>query len=62
MSGQTKAQVSTRTLKVPGAMLYHELRGTGPVLLAIPRGHSRSTIDGTPDGVTAASGASTLRL
>jgi pimeloyl-ACP methyl ester carboxylesterase len=26
------------TLKVPGAVLYHEVRGTGPVLLAIPGG------------------------
>ena len=62
-------------LKVPGATLYYEVRGSGPVLLAIPggptdagmftglaglladrytvvtydpRGHSRSTLDGTP--------------
>ncbi len=26
------------TLKVPGATLYHEIRGAGPVLLAIPGG------------------------
>jgi pimeloyl-ACP methyl ester carboxylesterase len=66
------------TLKVPGAVLYHEVRGTGPVLLAIPggptdagvfagmadllkdrytvvtydpRGHSRSTLDGPPEGI-----------
>lgn len=26
------------TLKVPGATLYHEVRGSGPVLLAIPGG------------------------
>lgn len=69
------------TLKVPGATLYYEVRGTGPVLLAIPggptdaglftgladrladrytvvtydpRGHSRSTLDGPPDGLTVA--------
>ncbi|MGH2758351.1 MAG: alpha/beta fold hydrolase, partial [Actinomycetota bacterium] len=26
------------SLKVPGATLYHEVRGSGPVLLAIPGG------------------------
>jgi pimeloyl-ACP methyl ester carboxylesterase len=28
----------TNTLKVPGATLYHEVRGSGPVLLMIPGG------------------------
>ncbi len=67
------------TLKVPGATLYHEVRGSGPVLLAIPggptdagmfeafaslledrytvvtydpRGHSRSTLDEPPLGMS----------
>jgi pimeloyl-ACP methyl ester carboxylesterase len=36
---QRQAQTSARnTLKVPGATLYYEVRGTGPVLLAIPGG------------------------
>jgi pimeloyl-ACP methyl ester carboxylesterase len=30
--------VTTNTLKVPGATLYYELRGSGPVLLCIPGG------------------------
>jgi pimeloyl-ACP methyl ester carboxylesterase len=32
------AAVTTNTLKVPGATLYYELRGSGPVLLCIPGG------------------------
>jgi pimeloyl-ACP methyl ester carboxylesterase len=30
--------VKTKTLKVPGATLYYEIRGSGPVLLMIPGG------------------------
>jgi len=30
--------MESRTLKVPGATLYYEVRGTGPVLLMIPGG------------------------
>ncbi|MEX2539889.1 MAG: alpha/beta hydrolase [Actinomycetota bacterium] len=30
--------MKTETLKVPGATLYYEVRGSGPVLLAIPGG------------------------
>jgi pimeloyl-ACP methyl ester carboxylesterase len=32
------AQVKTATLSVPGASLYYEVRGTGPVLLMMPGG------------------------
>src|SRR5436305_9890562 len=32
------ADVETRTLKVPGASLYYEIRGSGPVLLCITGG------------------------
>jgi pimeloyl-ACP methyl ester carboxylesterase len=35
---QQATQLETRTLKVPGATLYFEVRGTGPVLLCIPGG------------------------
>jgi pimeloyl-ACP methyl ester carboxylesterase len=35
---QKAAQVETRTLKVPGATLYLEVRGSGPVLLCITGG------------------------
>ena len=31
-------RAETKTLKVPGATLYYEVRGTGPVLLCIPGG------------------------
>lgn len=31
-------QVTTHTLKVPGASLYYELRGSGPTLLLMPGG------------------------
>jgi pimeloyl-ACP methyl ester carboxylesterase len=34
----THAKVDARTLKVPGATLYYEIRGSGPVLLCIPGG------------------------
>src|SRR5438270_2907021 len=34
----TSADVDIRTLKVPGATLYHEVRGTGPALLCITGG------------------------
>jgi len=33
-----EARVQARTLKVPGATLYYELRGSGPVLLCISGG------------------------
>jgi|GEM_PF-6184487 hypothetical protein len=32
------SDVETRTVKVPGATLYVEVRGVGPVLLCIPGG------------------------
>jgi pimeloyl-ACP methyl ester carboxylesterase len=35
---QQEATVETRTLRVPGATLYHEVRGSGPVLLCITGG------------------------
>ena len=34
----TPATVKTETLKVPGASLYYEVRGSGPVLLMMPGG------------------------
>jgi pimeloyl-ACP methyl ester carboxylesterase len=34
----TQAKVDARTLKVPGATLYYEVRGSGPMLLCIPGG------------------------
>jgi len=34
----TSAKVEARTLKVPGATLYYEIRGSGPVLLCISGG------------------------
>ena len=34
----TDAKTEARTLKVPGATLYYEVRGSGPVLLCIPGG------------------------
>jgi pimeloyl-ACP methyl ester carboxylesterase len=34
----TRGSIETRTLKVPGATLYVEVRGTGPVLLCISGG------------------------
>jgi pimeloyl-ACP methyl ester carboxylesterase len=34
----TPATVKTETLKVPGANLYYEVRGSGPVLLMMPGG------------------------
>lgn len=34
----TKTEANVQTLKVPGASLYYEVRGTGPVLLCIPGG------------------------
>jgi pimeloyl-ACP methyl ester carboxylesterase len=33
-----EATLQTATLKVPGAILYHEIRGSGPVLLCITGG------------------------
>jgi pimeloyl-ACP methyl ester carboxylesterase len=38
MTEQTKTAAMTNTVKVPGATLYYEVRGTGPVLLGIPGG------------------------
>jgi pimeloyl-ACP methyl ester carboxylesterase len=35
---QQETKVETRTVKVPGATLYVEVRGSGPVLLCIPGG------------------------
>ena len=32
------AEVDTRTLEVPGASIYYEVRGAGPVLLCMPGG------------------------
>jgi pimeloyl-ACP methyl ester carboxylesterase len=34
----TEAEVDARALEVPGATLYYEVRGSGPVLLCIPGG------------------------
>ena len=34
----------TDTLKVPGATLHYEVRGTGPVLLLIPGGPADSSV------------------
>jgi pimeloyl-ACP methyl ester carboxylesterase len=34
----TPATVKTETLKVPGASIYYEVRGSGPVLLMMPGG------------------------
>jgi len=36
--------IKVDTLKVPGATLYHELRGSGPVLLMIPGGPADATV------------------
>ena len=36
--GGSEAAAEARTVKVPGATLYYEVRGTGPVLLCIPGG------------------------
>ena len=35
---KTATQVENKTLRVPGATLYYEVRGSGPVLLCIPGG------------------------
>ena len=35
-------QTKTATLKVPGASLYYEVTGSGPVLLMIPPTPARS--------------------
>lgn len=35
---ESATQAETRTLKVPGATLYYEVRGSGPVLICIPGG------------------------
>src|ERR687886_1012291 len=37
-------QPHTHTLKVPGATLYYEVRGTGPLLLLIPGGPADSSV------------------
>src|SRR6266498_2014134 len=36
--------IKVDTLKVPGATLYHELRGSGPVLLMIPGGPADASV------------------
>jgi len=38
MTERTKTKAMANIVKVPGATLYYEVRGTGPVLLAIPGG------------------------
>src|SRR5437764_11263940 len=38
MSTKAANQKREKTLKVPGATLYYEVRGSGPVLLCIPGG------------------------
>jgi len=32
------ATVKTQTLKVPGATMYYEVRGSGPVIMMMPGG------------------------
>ena len=36
--------MEAKTLKVPGATLYYEVRGSGPVLLAIPGGPTEASV------------------
>src|SRR2546430_2588710 len=38
MAERTKTEATANTVKAPGATLYYEVRGTGPVLLTIPGG------------------------
>jgi pimeloyl-ACP methyl ester carboxylesterase len=38
MTERTKAEATANTMKVQGATLYYEVRGSGPVLLTIPGG------------------------
>src|SRR5919108_4494073 len=38
MTAKTATTTTAKTLKVPGATLYYEVRGSGPVLLMIPGG------------------------
>ena len=38
MTERTKTKATANTVKVPGATLYYEVRGTGPALVAIPGG------------------------
>src|SRR2546425_163299 len=38
MTERTKTRATANTVKVSGATLYYEVRGTGPVLLTIPGG------------------------
>ena len=38
MTERTKTEATANTVKVPGATLYYEVRGTGPALVAIPGG------------------------
>jgi pimeloyl-ACP methyl ester carboxylesterase len=38
MTERTKTEATANTVKVPGATLYYEVRGTGPLLLTIPGG------------------------
>src|SRR3989442_9512615 len=38
MTERTRTKATANTVKVPGATLYYEVRGTGPALVAIPGG------------------------
>ena len=38
MTERTETEATAGSVKVPGATLYYEVRGTGPVLVAIPGG------------------------
>src|SRR2546428_2726141 len=38
MTVRTKTEAAANMVKVPGAILYYEVRGAGPVLLTIPGG------------------------
>src|SRR3989442_9503848 len=38
MTERTKTEAAANMVKVPGATLYYEVRGAGPVLLTIPGG------------------------
>ncbi|WSC21802.1 alpha/beta hydrolase [Streptomyces sp. NBC_01766] len=50
----TRTGTRSGTLRVPGATLYYEVRGTGPLLLVIPGGGGDATIlGGLADGLAA---------
>ncbi|WP_432589978.1 alpha/beta hydrolase [Streptomyces sp. HD1123-B1] len=44
MSAHTTGEPTTGTLRVPGATLHHEVRGSGPVLLLIPGGSADAAL------------------